>query len=105
MSALGHFAQKRTLVHLFDHLIGASKDSRRNVETEYFGCLEINYKLELGRLQNGHFCHIRSFQDLPNILPRLSVHPGDAGSIAQECANCRELTRETHRGKFVLMSE
>src|SRR5262249_6783702 len=49
MSALGH---KRTYGHSFDHLVGASEQRLRHGEAERFGGLEIDRKLELGRLRD-----------------------------------------------------
>ena len=82
---------------LFDHLVGASKGSRRNAQAKIFGRLEIDHKLELRRLQNRHFCRVRSFQNLSNVLTGLAVHPADAWAIAQERANSRELPEQSLR--------
>jgi hypothetical protein len=38
---------------LLDHLVGAGEQSRRHVEAQRLGGLEINYELELGRSLDG----------------------------------------------------
>ena len=90
---------------LFDHLVGASKGSRRNAQAKIFGRLEIDHKLELRRLQNRHFCRVRSFQNLSNVLTGLAVHPADAWAIAQERANSCELPDKAYNGKLVPIGE
>jgi hypothetical protein len=59
----------------------------------------------LCRLQNRHFCRVRSFQNLSNVLTGLAVHPADAWAIAQERANSCELPDKAYNGKLVPIGE
>jgi hypothetical protein len=41
--------QERTLACLFDHLVSAGDEGRRDVQADSGGGLQIDYQLELGR--------------------------------------------------------
>src|SRR5262249_60634253 len=47
---------------LFDHLIGAGKQRRRNGEAERLGGFEANYQLELRRLLHGQVTRLGTCQ-------------------------------------------
>src|SRR6476659_7346975 len=45
----GSFMATRLPSTSFDHLVGAGEQRWRHVDAEGFGCLEVDYQLELGR--------------------------------------------------------
>ena len=51
----------------FDHFVGAGKQARGNIETERLGGLEIDYKLEFGRLLHGKIAGLLTSQDTINV--------------------------------------
>jgi hypothetical protein len=55
MSALG---QKRTLLALFDHLVGPREQRWRHSETDRFGRFEIDYQLVLRRCLHRKVCRL-----------------------------------------------
>ena len=49
---------------LFDHLVGACEQHRRHVEAERLRGIQVDDKLEPGRLLDGKFIRLCAFQDL-----------------------------------------
>jgi hypothetical protein len=43
---------------LFDHLVGANEQERRNCEAERFGCVQVYKELNLGDLLNRQVCRL-----------------------------------------------
>jgi hypothetical protein len=58
---------KREVLPLLDHLVGASKQGRRNGEAERFGSLEIDDQFELGRLLDRQFRRPGSFENAVDV--------------------------------------
>jgi hypothetical protein len=47
-----------------DHLVGAGEQDGRHVEANGFGCLDVDHKLELGRLFDGEVGGVCTFRRL-----------------------------------------
>src|SRR6266567_8678970 len=69
---------------LFDHLISTGEQQGRHGQTERFGGLKIDYKLELGRLQHREVCRSDAFQYPSGIDASLSIHVRDIDAIAHQ---------------------
>src|SRR5262245_66573739 len=70
MSALG---QKRTLCCLFDHLVGAREQRRRNCEAERLCSLEVDYQLVLVRRLHREVGRLLTFKNAVDVIGRLPV--------------------------------
>jgi hypothetical protein len=62
--AFGAHCHKQTSRHLFDDLVGTLLKLQGNVETQRLRSLEVDHQLEFGRLLNGQFRRLGSFEDL-----------------------------------------
>src|SRR4051812_11015231 len=65
--------QKHPWCHSFDNLVGTQVERRREGDAERLGGLEIDYELELGRLQHWHICGLFALEDAADIDARLPV--------------------------------
>ena len=66
----GHSPTTPSFMHLSaspDHPVGAGEQRGRDPEAECFGCLAIDYQIELGRLLDGQIAWLSSLQDLINV--------------------------------------
>jgi hypothetical protein len=52
---------------LLDRFVGAGEESRRDFEAERLGSLEVDHKIETGRLVKGNFSRSGAFQNLRNL--------------------------------------
>src|SRR6266567_4480030 len=77
---LTHAPQQTTCAGLFDHLVGACEQRRRNVQTERLGGFKIDDEFELGRLQNRQLGWLRAFENPACVNARLPGGIGKAGS-------------------------
>jgi hypothetical protein len=100
MSALGH---KRTLAHLFDHLVRDREQLRGDFDAQRPGGLEINHQLELGWLQYWQIGGLGALENAASVGTRLAIHLGQTISIADEPASSgvvtKWITRRSHMAR------
>src|ERR1700736_1505098 len=68
--------------YLFDHLIRAGEERRRNVEAERLRCLEIDHKLEFGRLLHRQVGRLLAFENATDIEADLTERVCHTGVVA-----------------------
>src|SRR5499427_1401454 len=73
MERISHFGS-RNVCHLFDHLVGAGEHRPGNGKTERLGALQVDDKLEFGRLLDRNVGRLRpaarSYHSRDGVLPR-----------------------------------
>jgi hypothetical protein len=72
--------------NLFDHLVGAGEQHRRNLKAERLGSFEVDYQFELGRLQDGQISGLLPLQNAAHIDASLAITFGSARSVADQTA-------------------
>src|SRR5262245_20549842 len=75
-----------TLTLLFDHLVSAGEQRGWHSEAERLSCLQVDYELELRRLNNGKVCRLSAVEDGASIDSDLTEHILDIGSVAHQQA-------------------
>src|SRR5262245_48833902 len=94
----GSFIMNPPCGSLFDHLVGAGDERRRNFEAERPGSLQVDDELELGGLQNGEVRRFLSLKDAPRIDADLAVPLRIARSVAHQSAGFGKLAECIDRG-------
>ena len=69
MSAL---CQKRKSPDSFDHLVGAREQCWWDFQTKVFGCLQVDHKLEFGRLHHRQVAGFCALEDASNVGSHLA---------------------------------
>ncbi len=69
-------------VPLFDHLIGAQKDRRRERDAEGLGSFEVDYQLIFGRLLDRQIGGLLALEDAADIDACQAVHVREVDSVA-----------------------
>src|SRR5262249_61809970 len=85
----------------FDHLVGADEQRRRHVEAERLRGLEIDHKLELGRLLNRQVAGILPLEDTIYVTGRLPGLFGWVDAIRYQAAAGDEETKSISSGKAI----
>jgi hypothetical protein len=81
MSALG---QRRTFRHSLDHLVGPQQDRSRQVDSDGFGSLEIEYEFKFRWLLDRQISGLRSLQNLGDEGGRTPINWRCIGTIGHE---------------------
>ena len=79
---------------LFDDLIGADEQARRDFEAERPGGSQIDHQVELARLHDRQIANLFAFKNPTDINPRLSIAVVDIRSIAHQASDIDELAQK-----------
>ena len=82
---------------LFDHLVGASEEARRNWQRERLSGLEVDDQLELGWRLDRKLARLRTHQDAIGIGRRESKIIDQVTSVGQQAAEFSEDTGRIKR--------
>src|SRR6476660_5568124 len=86
------------LAHSLDHLVGAGGQAGRQLDAQCLRSLQVDYKLELGRLQQwqlGWFC---TFENASGIITDLAIGVERINPIAHQPASRGIFAELIHRG-------
>ena len=71
---------------LFDYLFGTIEQRRQDGDAKRFSGLEVDHKLELGRLLHWKFGWLGTFENPASIYPRLAISARDACRVTDQPA-------------------
>src|SRR5262245_23874441 len=87
---------------LFDHLVGAREQHRRDIEPQRLRDLEVDDQLELGRLQYRQIGWPGPFENSCRVNANLAVGIYGVYSIAHQAASCSIFTELINRRKHIV---
>ena len=88
-------------MHLLYDLIGGHKQALWHFEAERLCSLEVDDKLELGRLHDREVGGFSALEDVASVDADLMKRVREVGSLAHQAANFRIGPRQVDRGDFV----
>src|SRR5262249_25756564 len=86
---------------LFDHLVGAGKHARRQIESERPRGLEVDHQLVLGRRLNRQLGWLLAFQDAVDVAGGAPELIDEIRAIGHQAAGVDEDTIVVDRGQLV----
>ncbi len=93
------------MIESLDHLVGEREQVCWRFQSDCFGGLEVDHKVELGRSLNGQITGFGSFENLPCVDADLIERIRYARSIVHEAAGHRELAPRINRRHLVTGGE
>jgi hypothetical protein len=88
--------QSRTSVRLFDHLIRAGEQCRRNGKPQCAGGLEIDDQLQRGGLLDGKVSGSCTFQYLVHVIGCFAIKFGEIWPVSHQYAGRSQLVIVAH---------
>src|SRR6266540_4216994 len=76
-------------MQLFDHLVGAREQRRRDFETKRTGRRQVDDKLELGGLYDREVGWLGALEDTTDITADLTMHLGQTRSVGHQPPDVR----------------
>ncbi len=90
---------------LLDHLVGEREQIVGDIDAERFGGLEVDYKFEFGRLQNGQLAGLGTLENSRGVNTILPVGVRDAYAVAEQTACHGIFAKLIDGGQPVLLGE
>src|SRR5258707_5894111 len=75
------------LAHLFDHLVRAGQQRRRDFESERFGSFQVDCKIEFGRLLDRQVGRARAVENAINVKCGTTVHLATVRAVGDKTAD------------------
>ena len=69
---------------LFDHLVGAGEQRRRNRQAKRFSSAQVNHQVKFRRLQDWQFDWLVAFENAPDIDAGLPMAISNVGTIGDQ---------------------
>src|SRR5262249_39332688 len=92
---------KRAAMRLFDHVVGLQLQGVGHLDAQCSGRLQVDGKLEFGRLHDRHLGGLPAVEDLTGVDPDLTIIVQKIGPVAHQPASFRELATGIDRGHRV----
>src|SRR5262245_33835187 len=81
----------------FNHLVGELLKLKRYLKPQRLRSLEVDHKLELGRLLDRQFGGFRTLKNFARVDAALAISIGEVRSVAHQAAGYRVLSQFEHR--------